>query len=154
MANRIATLDLPEPACVKAETTLTEAVGLMQEQNLGCLLVTDEDDRIAGIFAQGDIFSQVARREMDMNATTVGSLMTPDPTTLSRSAPIGHVLHMMALHGFRHIPIVNREGKPVALASFKSVPESPGQPAEIGRFAKDPSKRPPHACGGRFFISR
>lgn len=121
MAKRIATLDLPEPACVKAETTLTEAVGLMQEKNLGCLLVTDEDDRIAGIFAQGDIFSQVARREMDMNTTTVGSLMTPDPTTLSRSAPIGHVLHMMALHGFRHIPIVNGDGKPVALASFKSV---------------------------------
>ncbi len=121
MENRIATLDLPEPACVKAETTLAEGVQLMKDQNLGCLLVTDDDGKIEGIFAQGDIFSQVARRDMDMNTTTVGSLMTPDPTTLSRSAPIGHVLHLMALHGFRHIPIVNREGKPVALASFKSV---------------------------------
>jgi len=121
MEKRIATLDLPEPACVKAETTLAEAIELMQDRNLGCLLVTDDSDRIEGIFAQGDIFSQVARREMDMNTTTVGSLMTSDPTTLSRSAPIGHVLHMMAGHGFRHIPIVNGDGKPVALASFKSI---------------------------------
>jgi 2-oxoglutarate ferredoxin oxidoreductase subunit beta len=121
MANRIATLDLPEPECVKADTPLVDAVALMQEKNLGCLLVTGDDGKVDGIFAQGDIFSQVARRDMDMNTTTVGSLMTPNPTTLSRSAAIGHVLHMMAIHGFRHIPIVNREGKPVALASFKSV---------------------------------
>ncbi|MDE2698880.1 MAG: hypothetical protein OXI23_08420, partial [Gemmatimonadota bacterium] len=41
------------------------------------------------------------------------------PTALKTSDPIGHLLHLMSLHGFRHIPIVDPDGCPVGLASFK-----------------------------------
>ena len=45
--------------------------------------------------------------------------MTREPTALKTSDPIGHLLHLMSLHGFRHIPIVDPDGRPVGLASFK-----------------------------------
>ena len=126
MENPISELDLPDPETVSADTTLDVALDKMQEKNLGCLIVTGEDGRVSGIFAQGDIFSKVAGKDVDLISTTVGSLMTPDATTLMRSAPIGHVLHLMALHGFRHIPIVDGSGRPVKLASFKSILKSIG----------------------------
>ena len=126
MVKSISKLDLPDPEIVSAETTLDVAVDKMQDKNLGCLVVTTEDSKLAGIFAQGDIFSQVVGKEIDLNSTTVGSLMTADPTSLKRSAPIGHVLHLMALHGFRHIPIVDDGGRPVKLASFKAILKSVG----------------------------
>ncbi len=98
----------------------------MQLINLGCLLVVEEDGTLAGIFAQGDIFSQVAGKDVDLSTTTVGSMMTPNPTSLKRSAPIGHVLHLMAAHGFRHLPIVDGKGRPVKVANFKSLLQSVG----------------------------
>lgn len=127
MQDRIAALGLPEPVCVPPDTSLSEAIGLMQDRNLGCLLVTDESGHLIGIFAQGDIFSQLAGHEVDLEDTTVGSLMTKNPTTLTRGAPVGYVLHMMALHGFRHIPIVDKTGKPVQIASFKDLLKSVGE---------------------------
>ena len=126
MVKPISRLDLPDPETISANTTLEVAVEKMQEKNLGCLVVTHEDGGLAGIFAQGDIFAQVAGKGLDLSTTTVGSLMTTDPTSLKRSAPIGHVLHLMAHHGFRHIPIVDGKGRPVKLASFKSLLQSVG----------------------------
>jgi 2-oxoglutarate ferredoxin oxidoreductase subunit beta len=126
MLNPISELDLPDPHTVTPDTTLDIAVDTMQEKNLGCLVVTGDDGRLAGIFAQGDIFSQVAGKDIDLRSTTVSSLMTPDPTSLKRSAPIGHVLHLMAHHGYRHIPIIDGKGRPVKLASFKAILKSIG----------------------------
>ena len=121
MYDRVGSLDLPVPTCFKVDTPLSEVVSIMQEHDLGCVLVTGENDKLVGIFSQGDIFSQLAGKAIDLENIQVGSMMTADPTSLRRSAPIGSVLHLMAHHGFRHIPIVNREGKPVMLATFKAI---------------------------------
>jgi len=126
MLNPITELDLPDPDTVTADIPLNVAVEMMQKQNLGCLVITGDKGKLVGIFAQGDIFSQVAGKDVDLKTTTVGTLMTPDPTSLKRSAPIGHVLHLMALHGYRHIPIVDGKGRPVKLASFKAILKSVG----------------------------
>jgi len=126
MLNPISKLDLPDPETVTADMTLAVAVDKMQAKNLGCLIVTGDDGKLSGIFAQGDIFSRVAGKDVDLSSNTVGSMMTPDPTTLKRSSPVGHVLHLMALHGYRHIPIVDGKGRPVKLASFKAILQSIG----------------------------
>ena len=115
----ISSLDLPMPECASADTSVAEAIETMREKNLGCLLVVDKRGLLRGIFAQGDLFEKVAGRDLDLHQTTVHSLMTKDPTSLKTSDPIGHLLHLMSLHGFRHIPIVDPDGRPVGLASFK-----------------------------------
>ena len=46
--------------------------------------------------------------------------MTPNPTTLNESAPVGYAMHLMALQGYRHIPIVDDAGKPVKIANFRA----------------------------------
>ena len=126
MQEPVSSLELPDPKTVSANATIEAAVFKMQQMNLGCLLVVEEDGTLAGIFAQGDIFSQVAGKDVDLSTTTVGSMMTPNPTSLKRSAPIGHVLHLMAAHGFRHLPIVDGKGRPVKVANFKSLLQSVG----------------------------
>ncbi|MDE2797745.1 MAG: CBS domain-containing protein [Gemmatimonadota bacterium] len=115
----ISSLDLPAPECVSAETSVADAVEIMRSKNLGCLLVVNKQGLLRGIFAQGDLFEKVAGRDIDLTKITVDSLMTKDPTALKTSDPIGHLLHLMSLHGFRHIPIVDPDGRPVGLASFK-----------------------------------
>jgi 2-oxoglutarate/2-oxoacid ferredoxin oxidoreductase subunit beta len=121
MYDPISSLNLPEPHCVPANTSLADAIEVMRKENAGCLLVTGGKKRLLGIFAQGDLFGKVAGSDIDLKTTTVADLMTKDPTTLKASDPIGHILHMMSMHGYRHIPIVDPDGRPISLASFKVI---------------------------------
>ena len=57
--------------------------------------------------------------DLDITQVTVGSLMAPDPIVLTNTAPIAYALHLMDLHGYRHIPIVDEEDKPVGIISFR-----------------------------------
>lgn len=119
MYDPISSLDLPTPECIPANTSLSDAIKLMRDENAGCLLIVDSKKALVGIFAQGDLFEKVAGSDMDLKKTTVADLMTKDPTVLKASDPIGHILHLMSLQGYRHIPIVDPDGRPISLASFK-----------------------------------
>jgi len=134
MYDPISSLDLPEPHCVTAQTTLADAIKVMRKENAGCLLVVNKKNRLIGIFAQGDLFEKVAGSSIDLTTTTVADLMTKDPTALKASDPIGHILHLMSLQGYRHIPIVDPDGRPIRLASFKVMLQFTG-----GLFADPPS---------------
>jgi len=111
---------LRDPVCVLPDTSLQEAIALMSEKNVGCLLVTDDQGILIGIFVEGDIFYKIGGERCDLPNTPVADLMTTNPTTLNVSAPIGHAMHLMALHGFRHIPIVDDAGKPIKVANFRA----------------------------------
>ncbi|MDE2890233.1 MAG: CBS domain-containing protein [Gemmatimonadota bacterium] len=49
--------------------------------------------------------------------------MTPNPTTMRLSDPIGYALHLMDLHGYRHIPVVDPGGRVVKVVSFRAALE-------------------------------
>lgn len=119
MTDPISSLDLPLPECIPPDTSLEDAISLIKRKNTGCLLVIDSSDKLIGIFAQGDVFSKIAGQKLDLEHTTVDSLMTRNPTTLNASDPISHAVHLMSLHGFRHIPIVDNKGRPIMISSFR-----------------------------------
>ena len=130
----ISSMDLPEPVCVPSNTSLADAIQTMRDKNQGSLLVVNKSGRLRGILAQGDLFEKVAGYDVDLQNTIVDDLMTRDPTTLKSSDPIGHLLHLMSLHGFRHIPIVDPDRRPVGLPSFKAMLKFTG-----GLFANETS---------------
>jgi acetoin utilization protein AcuB len=47
--------------------------------------------------------------------------MTPEPFALNMEMPIAHAIHLMSEHGFRHLPLVDDNYKPVGLISFRDV---------------------------------
>ena len=47
--------------------------------------------------------------------------MTSQVTTLKADASIAYALHLMSIYQFRHIPIVDDDGKPQGVISFRSV---------------------------------
>jgi CBS domain-containing protein len=52
------------------------------------------------------VFSKVA----DLSTTPISTVMTPKPQTLEYNSSIGRALHLMAVGGFRHIPVHCRDG--------------------------------------------
>ena len=117
----ISVLDPPPPVCVSPETSLAQVIYFLRSNNMGALLVCGPDGKLTGIFTERDLLYRVAGQVRDLSGIAVREVMTPNPTALKASAPIAHALHLMAVHGFRHIPIVDDEGRPLGLTSFRGM---------------------------------
>ena len=111
------------PVTVVETTSLAEVIRLLQEKQMGALLVTNDGGELTGIFTEMDVMRRVACLINDLDAAQVGDFMTRNPSTLKGSLPIAHALHLMSLHHFRHVPLVDDDDKPVGLISFRNVVE-------------------------------
>lgn len=123
MLDPITTLHSPVPECVSVNASLAEVVEHMRQTNIGYVLVTDGDGKLAGIFTERDLLCKVAGQVTDLNAVPISKLMTPNPATLKATEPLKHALFLMAHNGFRHIPLVDEEGKPHAITTVRHTVE-------------------------------
>jgi CBS domain-containing protein len=117
----VAALGTHAPVEVDVHTSLAKAIRQMTGHKIGCVLVTDETDRLVGIFTERDVLMRVAGLVDDLAAANVGAYMTADPVAVHADLPIAHALHLMALHGFRHLPLVDDDRRPVGIISFRDV---------------------------------
>lgn len=109
------------PITVSIAASVAEAIEIMRKENVGCVLVTDADGSLAGIFSETDVVRQVAGVIDNPSAVSVEQLMTPRPSTLPADVPIAHALHLMSLHGFRHVPVVDIDGCPEGVISSRDI---------------------------------
>lgn len=117
----IAALNPKVPITIDAGSSLARAIRQMNRHNIGCLLVTDQEDRLTGIFTERDVLMRVAGQVDDLAGGTVGAYMTPTPVALKADLPIAQALHIMSIHGFRHLPLVDEENRPTGIVSFRDV---------------------------------
>jgi len=103
------------------DTSLHEAIKIMQESNIGALLVVDMDRKPVGIFTERDVLFKIATQVENLEAYTVADFMTPDPDTLRADMPIAHALHLMSIHRYRHVPNVDDQGRAISIISFRDV---------------------------------
>ena len=129
----------PRPAvCVNPRTSVTDAIALMKRHGMGCVLV-EAERRLVGIFTERDVLFRVVGSGLDPSRTPVSQVMTSDPETLTMQDELAWVLNMMAVGGFRHVPIVDDDGRPVAVFSVKHIVER-----LVEFFPNDVLNLPPH----------
>ena len=116
----IKTLSLQPLTVAEPGTTLEKAIQLMDENNVGCLLI-EEKGRLVGIFTERDVLRRVVGKGFDHTKTTVGEHMTREPDTLRIDDPIAFALNRMFEQGYRHIPVVDADHKPVAFVSIRDI---------------------------------
>ena len=114
-------LALPKPVTILASTTIREAVALMQNGSFGSVLVVKADRTLEGIFTERDMLLKISGHRLDWDREIVGDYMTTDPETLGESANLAFVLNMMTSGGFRHVPIVDEQKRPLFVVSIRDV---------------------------------
>lgn len=134
-------------ALVTVETTATiaETIHAMNESHVGAALIV-QNGRLTGIFTERDVLTKVAAAHLDIDATPVTRVMTPDPETLPASASIAYAMHRMSVEGYRHVPLVDDEHRPLGVvavrdivawmcelfpASILNLPPEPGYPKSV-----------------------
>ncbi|MBI3800953.1 MAG: CBS domain-containing protein [Deltaproteobacteria bacterium] len=116
----IQVLPFASPLSVTRTTSVAEAIRMMQEHHVGCVLV-QEADRLVGIFTERDVLNKVAGSAQDPAQTPVETVMTGDPEVLPVEASISFALNLMSEGGFRHLPLVDEAHRPVGMLSVKHV---------------------------------
>ena len=99
------------------DTSIRHAAIVMSEHNIGAVPVVD-DGRLVGIFTERDILRRVVARDLDINGTTLGQVMTPNPQTTAANRPVSHALHLMHEAGYRHMPVVE-DGRLIGMISAR-----------------------------------
>jgi signal-transduction protein with cAMP-binding, CBS, and nucleotidyltransferase domain len=118
----VAQLDCGAPIVVAPSSSLREVVTLMNEQRRGAVLIVRENT-LVGIFTERDVLRSVTPRQLDLDDTTVGALMTPCPEALPEATTLAQALRMMVRSHHRHLPVVDGSGRPVALISMHGIIE-------------------------------
>jgi len=99
---------------------VSTAIATMSEQNVGCLLVLDEQGDLVGIFTERDVLNRFSD-DLSRLPDPVGEFMTPDPATVSQDDSIAYALHAMDLGGYRHLPVVDAEDRPTGIISVRDI---------------------------------
>ena len=100
------------------ETTVSEAARLMADQNVGAVMVVDQE-RLVGIFTERDAVFRVIARDLDTQTTPLDEVMTTAPLTVDPDKTFGFALLMMHENGFRHVPVIE-DGRPVGIVSARN----------------------------------
>lgn len=110
---------LPNPPWqVSPEQTVAEALSLMREKSVGCVLVC-ENKNLLGIFTERDLSRRILGQRKPLS-TPVKDCMTPNPVTVHPKEPIGSAIRRMEEGGYRHLPVVV-DSEAVGVLSVKRI---------------------------------
>ena len=115
----ISELALRKPIFVEPSSYVVDAVQAMREQHIGCVLVQHEE-ALVGIVTERDVLNRVVFYN-ENRASLIESVMTKNPETLSSHESTAFALNMMCVGGYRHIPIVESNGKVVGVLSVRDI---------------------------------
>ena len=110
--------DPGDALCVEPTMSVRTVFKLLKEQNRGCALIC-KDDQLVGIFTERDALKLMAEGA-DLGVA-IESHMASEPATLSASETVGKAITKMAFGGYRRLPIVGANGKPVGLLKASNI---------------------------------
>ena len=99
-----------KPLTLPAATTVKDACDRMRARRVGAVLVTDAGGRLIGIFTGRDAVCRVLAEARNPIETTLGDVMTRDPDSMPPGRTAIEALRLMQDGGFRHVPVVARDG--------------------------------------------
>jgi CBS domain-containing protein len=115
----VSRLNPRSPLQVHPNQTVGEAVNLMRQKGVGCILIGD-GDRVEGIFTERDLMHRVLANGKPLT-TPVAECMTPHPVVVHPKDSIAAAIRRMEEGGYRHLPVVNDVGRPLGLLSVKQI---------------------------------
>ena len=135
------------PLRIRPEQDVADAVALMRQHRVGCVLVC-QDVRLVGIFTERDLMRRVLAEGLPLTVP-VSSAMTPDPVVVYPKESVGAAVRRMEEGGYRHLPVVDAAGRPLGVLSVKRIVHYLVEhfPSTIYNLPPDPSAFPLEAEG-------
>jgi CBS domain-containing protein len=105
---------------VTPDTTVIQALEKMSEYNIGALLVI-ENEVLKGIFSERDYARKGILQGRKAKSTAMTEVMTANVYTVKETMNIKDCMELMSEKHFRHLPVVDDDGKVVGVLSISDV---------------------------------
>src|SRR4051812_2980735 len=115
MATKIAEVMSDRPRAVTEETSVREAVRLMDEEDVGSLPVVRDKARLVGILTDRDVALRVVGRGLDPETTRVGEIASTDLVALTPEHDLDKALELMAREQVRRLPVIAGDNQLVGM---------------------------------------
>jgi predicted transcriptional regulator len=103
----------------KRDSTVEEAVKLMSEHEIGCLIVTENDNPI-GILTERDLLNRILVISQDLKRIRVEEVMSAPLVSVEPNVLIGDVSRLMFQKNIKKMPIV-KKGKLLGLVTLTDI---------------------------------
>jgi arabinose-5-phosphate isomerase len=96
------------------EDLATEAVRVLNEKNMGVVLVVDRENKVLGIVTDGDVRRAVVGSQ-DISHLSTAQLMTASPISIDSTQLAADALSIMQTHEITALPIIEKDGQLLGL---------------------------------------
>ena len=107
-----------KPLCAAPNDSIRSVLRQLRSARTGAAMVC-LDGKLLGIFTERDALKVLAGGS-SLDAP-VSSVMVCNPTTLRPNDTVGKAIGLMSAGGFRRLPIVDDQGKPVGLLKVSGI---------------------------------
>ncbi len=116
----VASIQATPFASIPPDTPIQEAIQQLAKLDVACFLV-ELDGKLVGVFSDRDILDKVALDFEKMKNQPVSEVMTKEPIFVYDTDSSAAVLSVMAVSGYRHVPVLNLEKNIVGIVSPQRV---------------------------------
>jgi CBS domain-containing protein len=125
------------------ENTITEVAQLMKTEDIGPVLIVDNEQSktLVGIVTDRDIVVKVIADGQDVNTTRVGDVMSKKLVTCRADDDVDIAMKAMAQFQLRRIPVVGENMKLLGIISQADLATRVDAPEKTGEVVKEISEQ-------------
>ncbi len=113
-----------DPAFVSLDATVADAIRTMIDRRAGAVAVVDEEHVVAGMFSERDVMKKFALTGRPAESTPVREYMSQYVVMGSPETTPAEAMQVMVESRHRHLPIVDAEGRLLAVISIRHLLEA------------------------------
>jgi CBS domain-containing protein len=108
------------PITTTSDTSIEKVADIMFNNGIGSVMIVDDEGMLIGIITERDMIYAIAKHKLGKELPA-WMIMTENPVTINPGASIVEATKLMREANIRHLPVVNKEGKPLGMLSLRDV---------------------------------
>ena len=105
---------------ISKDKNVRQALILMSENNIGAIIIVDNNDFPIGIFSERDYARKIVLKGKSSKDTLLDEVMTKELITVTKNYKIDQCMKIMNEKGIRHLPVLENK-KIVGIISIRDV---------------------------------
>lgn len=125
------------------DATVSDIARLMDESNVGSVVITSADRCPVGIVTDRDLVTRVMAKNKDPKKTAISEVMTEDPIVVNDGTGLYEAMQCVREEGVRRLPIVDDDCKLVGIITMDDIIRLLGREMRcIGEVIREASPAP------------
>ena len=121
MATLVKDLMIGMKEIVSQDDSVSSAVDIMVDHDVGSVIVEDDNETVVGIFTERDLLRHYRKNQSKFLYMGVSEVMSSPAITVGKETELSTAIKIMISKKRRQLPVVDADGKLVGMISWKEI---------------------------------